>query len=102
MSGATNGMENITRNPFIMVVNEELYSGNKLNHSRINPNQLRCYGMMAWDNPFHSNMDICLETCEGFTINLIPYGTNIVFNLHVPMEEKLRNLPNIKVISGSE
>ena len=99
--GATTSMDNITVNSFIMVVNEALYYGNKLNHSLINPNQWISYGTIVWDNPLDTNMDICLETCEGNKIYFIPDGTNIGFSLHVPTEEELRNLPYIEVTSGS-
>ena len=101
VSGATTVTINITGNKFIMVVNEALYYGNKLYHSLINPNQLRCYGTMVWDNNFDPNMDICLDTCEGYTIDLIPDGTSIGSSLHVPMEEELMEISHIEVISGS-
>ena len=55
----------------------------KMNHSLINPNQLGCYGTMVWDNHSGPNMNICLETCEGNTINFIPNGTDIGFSSHV-------------------
>ena len=101
VSGATNEMDNITVNSFILVVNESLYYGNKLNHSLINPNQLRSYGMMVWYNRFNPNKGICLETCEGNTTYFILDGTNIGFSLHIPTEEELITLPHIEVTSGS-
>ena len=63
---------------------------------------MRFYGTMVLDNPLYPNRDICLETCEGDKINLIPYVKNIGFSSHVPKEEELRTLPHIEVISGSE
>ena len=102
VSGATTATENITGNSFIMVVNEVLYYGNKLDHSLINLNQLRCYGMMVWDNPFDENRDLCLETYEGDTCDLIPDDTNIGFSSHVLTEEDIRTVLHIKVTSGSE
>ena len=38
LSGATTVTDSITRESFIMVINEALYYGKKLNHSLINPN----------------------------------------------------------------
>ena len=102
VAGATNVIDKITRNSFIMVVNEALCYGNKLNHSLINPNQLRCYVTMFWNNRFSPNRDICLEKCEGNTIDPIPDSTKIVFRSHVLMEEELRTLPHIEVTYGSE
>ena len=43
VSGATIVMDSITGESLIMVINEALYYGKKLNHSIINTNQLRCY-----------------------------------------------------------
>ena len=63
VSGATTVMDNITGNPIIMAVNEALYYCNKLDYSLINPNQLKYYGTMVWDNPFDQNKDPCLEKC---------------------------------------
>ena len=68
----------------------------------MNPNQLRCYGTMVWDNTFNPTMHICLETCEGGTIDIILDGTIIGFSLHVPTKEELRTLPHIEVTSSSE
>ena len=102
VSGATTVMENITVNSFIMVVNEALYYRKQLNHSLINPNQLRWYGKVVWNNHFDTNRDPCLERCECNAIDLIPDITNIGFSLYIPMEGDLSTLPHINVTSGSE
>ena len=91
-----------SRNSLIVVVNKALYSGKKLDHSLNNRNQVRCYGTMVWDNLFDSNKYICLETCEGDTIDLIPDQIKIGFIWHVLIKEDLRTLPYIKVTSGLE
>ena len=48
VSGATTVTDSITGNSFIMVINEALYYGKKLDHSLINPNELRCYEKWFW------------------------------------------------------
>ena len=58
-----------------MVINEALYYGRKLNHSLINPNQVRCYETMVWDNPFDPYRELCIKTGDGNTIDLTPDGT---------------------------
>ena len=78
-----------------MVINEELYYGKKLDHSLINPNQLRCYKTMVWDNPFDPYRELCIKTGDGNTIDLTPDSTNIVFISYVPMYEDIRTLPHI-------
>ena len=97
VSGATTVTDSITGNSLIMIINEALYYGKKLDHSLINPNQLRCYETMVWDNPFDPYRDLCIKTGDGNTIDLTPDGTNFGFNSH-----ELRTLPHIEVTSGSE
>ena len=80
-----------------MVINEALYYGNKKDNSLINPNQLRCYEMRVWDNPFNPYRDLCIETGIGNTIDLKSENTKIVFSSHVPKDEELRTLPHIEV-----
>ena len=58
VSGATMVTDGITGYSFIMVINEALYYGKKQDHSLINPNQLRCYETMVWDNPFDPYRDL--------------------------------------------
>ena len=58
VSGATMVTDSITVNSFIMVINEALYYGKKLDHSLINQNKLRFYETMVWDNPFDLYRDL--------------------------------------------
>ena len=102
VTGATTVTDSITGNSFIMVINEALYYGKKLDHSLINPNQLRFDETMVWDNPFDLCRDLCTETVDVNTIDLTPDGTKIGFSSHVPTGEELRTLPHIEVTSGSE
>ena len=64
----------------IIVINESLYYGKKLGHYLINPNKLRSYGTIAWDNTFDSNRELCVETEDGNTIYPIENGTKIGFD----------------------
>ena len=81
VSDDTTTTDSITGNKFIMLVNKALYYGRKLDHSLISPNKLRCYGAIVSDNLFDTNMDLCLKTYEGGTIDLIPDSTKIRFSL---------------------
>ena len=38
---------------WLLVINEGLFYGSKLNHSLLNPNQLRYHGIQYNDNPFN-------------------------------------------------
>ena len=79
-----------------MIVNKALY------YALINPNKLRCYVKIVWDNIFDPNWDICLDTCERDTVDFILNRMNIGFSSHVPTEEELMTFFHIKVTSGSE
>ena len=102
VSGATTVTDSITGNSFIMVINEALYYGKKLDHSLIIPNQLRCYETMVWDNHFDPYRDPYIKTGNSNKIYLTPDGTKIGFRSHVPTDKELRKLPHIEVTSGSE
>ena len=65
----------------------------------INPNQLRSYGTMVWDNPFDSNREICVETEDGKTIDLLANGTDIRPDQRVPNEHELQSLPHVHLTS---
>ena len=51
VSGATAYDDLGTNTTYILIINEALYYGNKLDQSLINPNQVRAYGIDFWDNP---------------------------------------------------
>ena len=55
VSGATAYTHPRTRITYILVVHEALYYGTKLNHSLLNPNQIRMHGIPLWDNAFDPN-----------------------------------------------
>ena len=50
---------------------------------------------VVWDNPFDPNRNICLEKCEGNTIDFIPDSKNIGFKSHILTGEKLGTLSHI-------
>ena len=51
VTGAT-AYDNEDGNTYILVFHESLYYGNELDHSLINPNQVRHVGNDMWDNPY--------------------------------------------------
>jgi hypothetical protein len=54
VTGATAYTSPTTGDTFILVFHEALWMGPHLDHSLINPNQLRNYGLTVQDNPFSS------------------------------------------------
>ena len=56
----------------ILVVNETLHCGTKLDHSLINPNQIRSFGIDRWDNPFDKSKPMSIRPLDcGATIPLL-------------------------------
>ena len=53
VNGATAWNNPVTEHTYILVNNEALYYGTKLDHYSINLNQVRSYGLNFWDHPFN-------------------------------------------------
>ena len=52
VSGATALDNPVTGKTYILVINKDLYYGNKMDHFLINPNQVRAYGSPLWNNAY--------------------------------------------------
>ena len=52
VSGITAWDDLVIGQIYTIIINEALYYGTKLDHSLINPNQIRAYGISFWDNPY--------------------------------------------------
>ena len=59
----------------LLIFNEALYYGSALDHSLINPNQVRSYGIPFWDNPFDHDRGLCIECNDELTIQMQQNGT---------------------------
>ena len=92
VSGATAFDCPYSNNTYILVFHESLYYGPKLDHSLINPNQLRAYGLGYWDNPFDTQHQLSIDTPCGLVIPLQSKGTKIYFKSRVPTRHELENL----------
>ena len=68
VTGATAYDDPITNQTYILVFNESLYYGERLDHSLINPNQVRSFGIPFWDNPFDSAHDLSIDVNSSFRI----------------------------------
>jgi hypothetical protein len=70
-----------------------------MDHSLINPNQIREYGLPVYDNPF-SKQQFGIDGNEAF----IPFntmGTIVYFETRVPTDWETHNLPII-MLTGEE
>lgn len=101
VTGATAYDDPDTGTTFILVFNESLYYGERLDHSLINPNQVRSYGIPFWDNPFDTSRTLSIEVDNTLHIPLRTFGTKIAFRTRVPSEAELRNCEHVHMMSAS-
>jgi hypothetical protein len=71
-----------------------LYFGDKLEHSLLNPNQLRYSGVVVNDNPFDQAAPLLISTTE-IDIPLLISGTTIFFETTTPTQRELDTCTHI-------
>ena len=98
VSGAT-AWRDASGQVYILVFNESLYYGKRLDHSLINPNQVRAYGIDFWDNPFDKERGLTINTNDDVAIPLRTRGTKIFFNSWAPSQKELETCPRIQMTS---
>lgn len=85
---------------FILIIHEALFFGSKLDHSLINPNQIRSYlGTPVCDDPFDPHRPLGIDHPEAF----IPFeteGSCVYFDSWVPSDEDLDKYPHIVLTNG--
>jgi hypothetical protein len=84
---------------FILVFHEPLYYGTKLDHSHINPNQVRAYGIPFWDNPYDPDHGVSIDVNNSLSIPLQPVGTKLQFRTRVPTALELHTCEHISMTS---
>ena len=104
VSGATAWDDPVTGQTYILVINEGLYYGNKMDHSLINPNQIRDYGIPLWDNAYDKsrNGELSIELEEAIKIRMRSQGTKILFESRAPSKEELEQCTKIQLTSKKE
>mmetsp|Transcript_12720 Transcript_12720/g.18121 ORF Transcript_12720/g.18121 Transcript_12720/m.18121 type:complete len:140 (-) Transcript_12720:150-569(-) len=65
ISGATAWDDSETGETIILIINEGLCYSNKLQHSLLNPNQIRHHGIGFWDNPYDMQHQLCIDVNYG-------------------------------------
>ena len=85
---------------FILIFNKALWMGNTLQHTLVNPNQLRPYGTTVQDNPFVPS-PLKFEPPTGPTIPVTTMGTIIYCNTRAPSDHELSTLPHIHLSSSA-
>ncbi|KAL7532807.1 hypothetical protein ACHAWF_006766, partial [Thalassiosira exigua] len=83
----------------ILIMNEVLYFGGKLDHSLINPNQIRHYGIAVSDNPFDADKPLGIDHDQDF----IPFeveGATVYFETTYPTLEEIKMHPHLVLTDG--
>ena len=78
---------------WLLIVNEGLFYGDKLDHSLLNPNQIRHFGNIFQDNPYDRENELAITCPDMLKIPLETKGTKIRFNSRVPTMEELNSIP---------
>ena len=103
VTGATAYDDDVSGQTFILVFNESLYYGTKLDHTLINPNQVRHYGIDLWDNPYDRSHELSIDINGGqVIIPLLFQGTKLVFNSRVPTSDELANCQHIEMTDSHQ
>ena len=99
VTGATAWTCQFSGTTYILVFNEALWMGEVLDHSLINPNQLRQFGITVQDNPFQGEeMHIATEDASVF-IPLASSGTTIHMQTRTPTDQELQECQHIELTS---
>ena len=85
---------------FILIFNEALWMADTLQHTLVNPNQLRAYSTTVQDNPFAPS-PLKFEPPTGPTIPLMTMGTIIYCNTRAQSDCELLTLPHIHLSSSA-
>jgi len=94
---ATAWSDEHTGQGFILIMHEVLFFGSDLDHSLINPNQIRHNGFQLFDNPYETDptrqMGIVISDTDR-----IPFqseGTTIYFHTRFPTDHEMETYPHV-------
>lgn len=101
VSGFHQSFESLNDIPVALIINEALYFGPQMDHSLVNPNQIRAYGIDVSDNPFDRNRDFGIQHEECF-IPFTTEGSTVYFDTFVTTDYQIETLRNIELTSDDE
>ena len=88
VSGATAWDDPVSGQTYIILINEALYYGTKLDHPLIKPNQIRAYDVPFWDNPYEKERGLIIEVDDNVNIQMNTMGTKIQFETRSPTNKE--------------
>ena len=71
---------------YILILNEALWMGDTMNHTLLNPNQLRHYGTKVQDNPTLSHPLSIITEDNEFSMELSMKGTIVYADTYSPSD----------------
>ena len=86
-------------NTYILVINEALFFGQSMDHSLINPNQIRHFGIPVSDNAYDGASDFGIDH-EDLFIPFETKGSVVFFETYVPSDHDLEHNPHIVLTDG--
>lgn len=86
----------------VLIINEALYFGNQLDHSLINPNQIRSFGIPVSDDPFDHQREFGIDYDEDCFIPFSTEGCTVYFDSYVPSDEQLETCRLIELTDSRE
>ena len=102
VSGATAVTDASTGLTSILIFNEALWMGDTLDHSLLNPNQLRSHGIVVQDNPYGDTAMHIASDEDDFEHPKTADGTTIYFDSRTPTSYELETCPHIVLSSPTE
>lgn len=99
--GATAVQNQETGETIILIVNEGLWFGDKMDHSLINPNQLRHFGVDVCDNPYTEGGMYIRESESQTFITLHSKGIIVFVDSHTPTTHELQTCQHVVLTSPS-
>ena len=87
---ATGWVDPVSGASFILYINQGLWFGEELDHSLINPNQIRHFGIAVSDNPYDNSKPLGIAHSEVF----VPFkstGATVYFETFRPSDDQLHD-----------
>ena len=97
VTGATVWTNALDGTAYLLIFHESLLMGDKLDHTLVNPNQLRAYGVSIQDNPF--DVKPLSITTNDVSVELYSEGTIICGDTRTPTVSELSQLPRLILTS---
>ena len=102
VKAATAWQSPLTGQVYILILNEALWMGDSLEHTLLNPNQIRHYGHKVQDDPTSDSPMYIMTHDASFSLELEMSGTIVHANTHTPTSLELQQCPHIILSSARE